>query len=80
MRVRVRRLVVADAGRSTEIVFVCSTIDRLLSVEEFETCAYVAELATPAACSTESEGALPPYMGAEATAGGGTVAMDDRFR
>lgn len=43
-------------GRRVELLFHCATEDRLLAVEEFETCVYVAELATPAACSTANIG------------------------
>ena len=66
------------AGRSTELVFKCALEDRLLSMEEFETCAYVAEMATPAACS-ENEDGLPPFM----PENDGSVAAatpDDRLR
>jgi protein kinase C substrate 80K-H len=37
-------------GRSTEIHFTCGTKDKILSVEEFETCVYKLEMETPAAC------------------------------
>ena len=38
-------------GRKTEIDFRCGLSDKLLSVEEFETCTYVVEFETPAACA-----------------------------
>ena len=37
-------------GRSTEIHFACGIEDKILSVEEFETCNYKVEMLSPAAC------------------------------
>ena len=37
-------------GRSTEIHFTCGLNDKILSVEEFETCVYKIEMESPAAC------------------------------
>ena len=37
-------------GRSTEIHFACGIEDKILSVEEFETCNYKVEMESPAAC------------------------------
>ena len=37
-------------GRITHVEFGCGLIDKVVSVEEFETCTYIVEFTTPAAC------------------------------
>ena len=43
-------------GRKTLVSFECGEEDKLLRVEEFETCVYVAEMLTPAACKSRPKG------------------------